>query len=49
MENDFEGIVDRVYGTMMELLIVITTVQEVLKQTIETQLMELKTLMSHAP
>ena len=49
MENNFEGISDRVYGTMIEPLIAITTAQEVLKQTIETQLTELKMLMSHAP
>ena len=49
IENDLEGIADRVYGTMTEPLTVITTMQEVLKQMIETQLMELKTLMSHAP
>lgn len=46
-EEDFEGIADRVYGTMSESLTVITTVPEALKQTIETQLTELKTLMSH--
>ena len=48
MENDFKGIADRVYGTMTEPLTAITTTQEVLKQKIETRLMELKTLMSHA-
>jgi hypothetical protein len=47
MENDFEGIVDRVYGTMTEPLTTITTAQEVLKKMIETQLIELKMLMSH--
>jgi hypothetical protein len=49
MENDFEGIADRVYGTMIEPLTMITTAQEVLKQMIETKLTELKTLMSHTP
>ena len=48
-EDDFESIVDRVYDTMSEPITVITTTQEALKQIIETQLMELKMLMSHAP
>ena len=47
MENNFEGIADRVYGTMTEPLTAITTVQEVLKQMIETQVMKLKMLMRH--
>ena len=34
---------------MSELITVITIVQKVLKKTIETQLTELKTLMSHVP
>ena len=48
-KDDFESIADRAYGTMSELITTITTAQEVLKQTIETQLTELKTLVSHAP
>ena len=48
-EDDFESIADRVYDTMSEPITTITTAQEVLKQTIETQLTELKTLVSHAP
>ena len=48
-EDDFESIADRVYDTMLELITTITTMQEALKQTIETQLTELKTLVSHAP
>ena len=47
MENDFEGIADRVYGIMTKPLTAITTVQEVLKKTIEIELTELKMLMSH--
>ena len=34
---------------MLEPITTITTVQEALKQTIEAQLTELKTLVSHAP
>ena len=48
-EDDFESIADRVYDTMSEPITVITTAQEALKQTIETQITELKTLVSHAP
>ena len=49
MENDFEGIADRVYRTMTKPLTVITTTQEIFKKKIETHLTELKMLMSHAP
>ena len=48
-EHDFESIADRVYDTMSESITTITTAQEVLKKTIETQFTELKTLMSCAP
>lgn len=48
-EYDFESIADRVYDNMSELITAITFVQEVLKQTIEAQLTELKMLVNHAP
>ena len=48
-EDNFKSIADRVYDTMLEPITAITTAKEVLKQTIETQLTELKMLMSHAP
>ena len=48
-EDDFESIADRVYDTMSEPITVIKTVQKELKQTIETQLTELRTLVSHTP
>ena len=35
-EDDFESIADRVYGTMSEPMTAITTMQEALKQIIET-------------
>ena len=48
-EDYFESIADKVYNTISELITTITTTQEALKQTIETQLMELRMLVSHAP
>jgi len=48
-EDDFESIADRVCDSLSKPITAITTAQEALKQTIETQLMELKTLVSHAP
>ena len=48
-EDDFENIVDRVCDSMSRPITTITTAQEALKQTIETQLTKLKTLVSHAP
>ena len=45
----FESIADRVCDSMPKLITTITTAHEALKKTIETQLTELKTLVSHAP
>ena len=47
--DDLETNVDRVYDTISTLITAITTAQEAIKQTIETQIIELKTLVSHAP
>lgn len=48
-DNVLETIVNRVFDTISALITTITTAQEALKQTIETQIIELKTLVSHAP
>lgn len=48
-DDDLETIIDRVSNTISALITAITTTQEVLKQTIETQIIELKTLVSHTP
>lgn len=46
-DDDFNTIADKVYDSMSELITTFTTVQEVLKKTIEVQLTELKSLVSH--
>lgn len=48
-ENNFNTIADRVCDSMSKLITTFTSAQEALKQMIETQLTELKTLVSHAP
>ena len=48
-DDDLETIVDRVCDNMSESITAFKTAQEALKQTIEVQLTELKTLVSHAP
>ena len=48
-DDDFNTIADRVCDNMSEPITTITTAQEVLKKTIEAQLMELNSLVSHAP
>lgn len=48
-DDDFNTIADRVYDSMSELITAFTTTQEALKKTIETQLTELKSLVSHTP
>lgn len=47
-DDDFNTIADRVCDSMSKPITVFTFAQEVLKQTIEAQLIELKTLVSHA-
>ena len=47
-DDDLETIVDRVYDTISALITTITIAQEALKQTIETHITKLKTLVSHA-
>ena len=46
-EDDFDTIADKVCDSMSEPITALKTVQEALKQTIEAQLTELKTLVSH--
>ena len=48
-EDDFNTIADRVYRSITEPITTFTSAQETLKQTIEAQLTELKTLVSHTP
>ena len=48
-DDDFENIADRVCDSMSRPITMIKTMQEALEQTIETQLTELKTLVSHTP
>ena len=48
-DDELKKIVDRVCDSMSRPITTITTVQEALKQTIETQIMELRMLVSHAP
>ena len=48
-DDDFNTIVDRFCDSMTESITTFTTTQEALKKTIEAQLTELKSLVSHAP
>jgi hypothetical protein len=48
-DNDFNTIADRVRDSMTEPIIALTTAQDAMKKTIEVQLMDLKSLVSHAP
>lgn len=48
-DDDFNTIVDRVCNSMYEPITTFTTTKEALKKTIEAQLTELKTLVSHTP
>ena len=48
-DDDFNTIVDRVCDSMSKSITTFATMQEALKKMIEAQLMELKTLVSHAP
>jgi len=48
-EDDFTTIADKVYDSMTEPITTFTSTQEALKQSIEAQLTELKTLVHHAP
>lgn len=48
-DDDLETIADRVYDTILAPITAIIAAQEVLKQTIETQIIELKKLVNHAP
>lgn len=47
-DDDFNTNADRVYDSISESITTFTTVQEALKNTIEVQLMKLKSLVSHA-
>ena len=47
-DNDVNTIVDRVCDSMTEPMTAFTTVQDAMKKAIEVQLMELKSLVSHA-
>ena len=47
-DNGVSTIAGKVYDSMIEPITTFTTVQEVMKKAIEAQLMELKSLVSHA-
>ena len=47
-DDDFNTIPDKVYDSISKSITTFTTMQDGLKKTIEAQLMELKSLVSHA-